>query len=479
MKSIGARLTFWYAITATLTLAVLFVIGYYLLENHLIRGLDLLNETEFEQIKMRLGSDYKHLAPEVVDERIRETTESAAVLFYIDIHGEQSHRFFRSLNLGDSTIPDVPGQRQFNAEVPEVGELRVSEFLLPPFEVIIGTQLGQVRNVMAGYVEVCFALLAVMLTASAVIGFGLSRLLLRPVRLIRDTASRIGSNNLSDRIPVSDVKDEVNDLVLLLNDMFGRLEGAFDRVRSFSAEASHELKTPLSLVRLHAEKMLVAGDLPAPHRESVLIQLEELGRLNHIIDELLFIARADANAIHLELRDQDPRPFLQSFAQDATVLAEHYGCRFAWSHRGQGNVPFEAKRIRQVLLNLLSNALKVSPPGGLVALRSELGQLWRVSVDDQGPGLDAEQRVRMFERFVRFITPGAEDKGTGLGLAICRSIIELHRGTISAMPAPAGTGLSMVLEIPAVLSSSGSAPVEPETDDSAQHLKSVVVDSAG
>ncbi len=449
MKSIGARLTVWYAITATLTLAVLFVIGYYLLENHLIRGLDLLNETAFEQIKMRLGPDYKDLQPAIVDQRIRETTESASVLFYIDIHGEQSHRFFRSHNLNGKTIPDVPGQRKFNVEMQDIGELRVGEFLLPPFEVIIATQLMHVRQVMEGYVEVCFALLGAMLLASVVIGFGLSRMVLRPVRLIRDTASRIGSNNLSERIPVANVKDEISDLARLLNEMFDRLEGAFDRIRRFTAEASHELKTPLSLVRLHAEKMLVTGDLPSAHRESVLVQLDELSRLNHVIEELLFIARADAKAVNLELKEHDVLRFLQSFAQDATVLAEHYGCQFAFEHTGSGMADFEGKWIRQVLLNLLTNALKASPRGGRVTLRSEIGNgLWRVSLEDEGPGLDAEQRVRMFERFVRFPRAGEEDKGTGLGLAICRSILDLHRGVIFAEPATPARGLRVTFEIP-------------------------------
>jgi two-component system heavy metal sensor histidine kinase CusS len=466
MRSIGARLTLFYAISATLTLAILFFVGYYLLQQHLIRGLDLLNETEYEQIKMRLGPDYRNLAPEVVDQRIRETTESASVLFYIDIHGEQSHRFFRSHNLGGGTIPDVPGQRKFNAEVPVIGELRVGEFLLPPFEVMIGTQLAQVRKVMEGYIEVCAALLSGMLAASVLLGFGLSRLVLRPVRMIRETASRIGSHNLSERINVGDVKDEMSELARLLNEMFDRIEESFERIRRFTAEASHELKTPLSLVRLHAEKMLVAGDLPATHRESVQVQLEELTRLNQIIEELLFIARADSRVMSLELKAHDPEQFLHGFAQDAAVLAEHYGCRFSCVHAGHGEVRIEAKWIRQVLLNLLTNALKVSPPGGAIALQSELADgTWKVSLTDQGPGLDADQRVRMFERFVRFTMPDGDDKGgTGLGLAISRSIIGLHRGQIYATPGPGDVGLTVTFEIPAPQSPSAGTEAPPSRE---------------
>jgi two-component system heavy metal sensor histidine kinase CusS len=174
---------------------------------------------------------------------------------------------------------------------------------------------------------------------------------------MRDTANRIRSDNLSERISVPEVHDEMSDLARLLNQMFDRLESSFLQIRRFTADASHELKMPLSLIRLHAEKMLVNGELLPAHREAVQIQLEEIARLNRIIDELLFLARADANALKLELKAQSPAPLLQAFAQDASVLAEHHGRQFTWEHRGEGGVALEPKWMRQVLLNLLTNAI--------------------------------------------------------------------------------------------------------------------------
>jgi two-component system heavy metal sensor histidine kinase CusS len=449
MKSIGARLTGWYALSATTTLACLFVAGFVLLHERLIHGLDLLNEAEFEQIRAHLGPDYRTLTPDIIDRRIRETTDYASVLFYINIDTAEERNLFNSTNLKGHAIPDVPGRRQYNADVPELGGLRVGEFVLPPFDVTIATPRGQVLEVMRGYVLVCLALLVGMLLASVAIGFGLSRLVLRPVRLIRDTASRIGTDNLGERIPVPDVRDEISDLAALLNQMFDRIEAGFNQVRRFTADASHELKTPLSLVRLHAEKLLVDGGLAPAHQEAVLVQLEEIGRLNQVIDGLLFLSRAEAQAMKLDLRVQDPEGFMRNFPQDASVLAEHHGRRFVHSHEGAGRVAFEEKWLRQVLLNLLTNAIKASPPGGLITLRSAISDgAWRVSVEDQGAGLNAEQRERMFDRFVRFDAPGAEDSGSGLGLAICRSIIGLHRGQIYAEPGAGGKGLRVSFEIP-------------------------------
>ena len=454
MKSIGSRITVWYAVTATTTLACLFITGHYLLENQLVHQLDELNEAQFKQLKYSLGPNYKTLTPATIDDRIREATESASSLFYIDMHGTMTDRFFRSNNLHGQTIPDIPGERAYTVDVNGIGELRVSEFLLPPFEVTVATPMAPVRDVMSGYRKVFFALLMVMLIVSIAIGYALSELMLRPVRVIQATANRIRSDNLNERIPVGDVKDEISRLARFLNQMFDRLETSFSEIRRFTADASHELKTPLSLVRLHAERLLVNGNLEPAQKEAVHVQLEELARVNRIIDELLFLSRADAQAITVDMKQQAPAAFLQGFAQDASALAEHHGRRFSFTHEGEGSVAFEEKRMRQVLLNLLANALNASPPEGRITLHSKLSEdVWRITVDDEGPGLSAEQRTRIFERFVRFNQSGSEDKGSGLGLAICRSIVQLHRGRIFAAPGESGRGLQMVIEIPAAAAS--------------------------
>src|SRR5207302_594741 len=147
--------------------------------------------------------------------------------------------------------------------------------------------------------------------------------------------------------------------------------------------ASHELKTPLSLIRLHAEKMLGDGDLPSAHAEAVLVLIEVLARLNQIIDEMLLLSRAEAKAIPFDMKPHDPARFLETFAQDAQALAEHNGRSFVYQHTGRGRVAFEERCMRQVLLNVLTNALNASPAGGAVTLASSIqGGVWRVSLED-------------------------------------------------------------------------------------------------
>jgi len=463
MRSIGARLALWYAAAATATLACLFLVGYVLLRGYLIHGLDLLDQSEFEQIRAHLGPDYRSLSAAVIDQRIRETTEYASVLFYIDIHDHHRTIFFSS-NLQGRSIPDIKGQRKYDVDWENVGRLRVGEFIMAPYDVIIATPETQVAGVMDGYVEVCAALLTLMLAVSIAIGFGLSHVALRPVRAIQATASRIGSHNLSERIVVSEVKDEISALASLLNAMFDRLEASFKNVRRFAADASHELKTPLSLMRLHAEKLLASGTLRHENEEGVQIMLEELSRLTSTIEELLFLSQAESHSITLQLAPHDPEALLANFNIDAQVLAEHHHVHFAYFHHGLGAAICEPRWIRRVLLNLLSNAVNASSPGGNIQLQSQIGNgTWRVLVEDEGSGVPSSEHEHIFDRFVRLpSTPDTEHGGSGLGLAICRGIIELHHGKIYAEAGSHGRGLRVVFEIPAQSEPVRAAPAIPD-----------------
>ncbi|HKI74927.1 MAG TPA: ATP-binding protein [Pseudomonadales bacterium] len=459
MKKIGARIAVWYALSATTTLAILFGIGYILLKNYIFHDLDLLNRAEFTQLSARLGTDPKALTPDIIDERIRETANYGSTLFYINIDYPQHGMVFYSNNLGGRPIPDVPHKRIYNASVTGIGELRVSEFLLPPFDITIGTPTRQMRQSLDAYVAVSVALVIAMLVASMAIGLGLSRLMLSPIRAIGATAKRIRSDNLAERITVNTEDDEIADLASLLNQMFDRLELSFQQTQQFAAEVSHELKTPLSLVQLNAEKMLADDNLQPDQEEAILVQLEELGRINQMIDELLFISRSEAGGVNLALVPQDPSGFMYSIEHDARALTEHEGKHLHCSHQGHGTVAMEEKWIRRLIFNLLANALNVSPPDGWIRIDSTLeAGHWRVSVQDEGPGLTQEQCDKAFERFVRFNVPSGEDRGSGLGLAICRSIVDLHGGRIYAGSHPNECGLRVTFELP-LLVTPDTAPV--------------------
>jgi two-component system heavy metal sensor histidine kinase CusS len=448
-NSIGTRLALWYAAAATATLATLFVSGYFVLEQRLVKGLDLLNQAELGEVKAHLVRDYAPDDPTFLERRLRLPSERSRALFYLDVRNDTNGFVFRSANLHSGSFAMRAPQGSVDLEQPGIGKLHVSRYRIAPYTITIGTPNRDLERTLEGYAEIALSLLGCMTVASLGIGFGLARVALKPVRVIRDTAERIGKDNLGERIAIGKARDEIAELSIILNQMFDRLESAFTQIRQFSAEASHELKTPLSLVRLHAERMLLSGRLEPAHEEATQLQLEELARLDQIIEEMLFLSRVEARAISLKALPANPAVFLHTFAQDARVLAEASGHRFAHIHDGEGQVAFDAPRIRQVLLNLLSNARKAAPPGTSIVLRSLLDKgCWRLSLEDAGPGVPPDQYERIFERFVRLPGP-AEELGNGLGLAICRGIVGMHKGRIHAGPGPGGSGLRVVVEIPA------------------------------
>jgi signal transduction histidine kinase len=450
MRSLGARLMLWYAVVSTLTLTALVAIGFYLLSRHMDHSLDLLNLAEFENVRSTLGPEVAALTADGLEKKMQSFGEGGALVFYIEIREQNGQLVFSSSNLyrqplsagwTDSDVYDV--------ELPGIGEVRARRFPLEGRTVVVASPKALVKQVMDGYAQVGLALVALGIVASVVAGLIFSQVALQPVRTIQETANRIRSDNLSERIPVPDVHDEISDLARLLNETFDRLELSFNQIRRFSAEASHELKTPLSLVRLQAEKLLVEESLTPEQQEAVQLQMDEISRLEQIIEDLLFLSRAEADAVKLALRPGAPSEFLESFVPDARVLAEHRGVRFSERIEGSGLVLFDPKWIRQVLLNLMINALNVSPRGGLVTLDSEITlESWRLAIEDEGPGVPADQRERIFERFVRLPNVGAEEvKGSGLGLAIARTIINLHQGVIRAETGPRKGGLRVVVEL--------------------------------
>jgi signal transduction histidine kinase len=450
LRSIGARLTVGYALSATISFAILALIGGQLLQARLTDGLDELNAAEFRQLQAHIGSDYATVSPALLEKRLANVNSYESILFYISIENPRSgQKLFNSSNLRGQPIPDVKGKRKFDAEAPGLGPLRIDEFLLPPYDVTVATSARNVNTTLRAYMLTSLALVVAMLLASIVIGVGMTQVVLRPIRAIRDTANRIRSDNLSERIPVANVHDELSELADLLNRTFDRLEQTFLQMRRFSEEVSHELKTPLSLLRLHAEQIL--RDDTSKHADAAVEQIEEIARLNRFIDQMLFLSQAEADTIVLDLRPIDPRAFVEAFAADAAVLADDTGHHLSTIVKGKGRVAVDESRLRQVLFNIVTNAIKVSPAGGQIRLTSEFSKgTWRIRVEDDGPGVSAEERERMFDRFVRLGGPSPSVRGSGLGLTISRSIARLHRGRIWAEQSHVLHGLAIVVEIPCI-----------------------------
>lgn len=452
MKSITTRLTAAFAVIVTATTALLLALGGWLLVHQLGDGIRLLHEAEFEEVEGRLAPEPGRLTVAELGERLRRHTEIDAALFFFQVCTPDSTVVFRSLNLGDTLLPRANGNDGAHrvVNVAPHGRLLVSEFQAGPWRVQIASPLAMNDRLLASFLKIAALLLALALVAGAGLGYAFTRFALRPVRVIEQTASRIRGDNLGERIPVPHSRDEIAALAALLNRMFDRLEESFNQVRRFTADASHELKTPLALLRLNAERIRtrVADDSEAAAAADEL--LAQADHLHRIIEVLLFLAKADAGVLNPAMQMGNPQTLLAGLVEDATALAEDRGVRFALVRNDSGCARFEPTLLRQLLMNLLTNALKVSAAGATVQLESICADgRWQLRLTDEGPGLPSDQLGRVFERFVRH-EPTAGGGGHGLGLAICRSIAELHGGAIRMANRPDRSGLCVTVDLPLV-----------------------------
>jgi signal transduction histidine kinase len=243
-------------------------------------------------------------------------------------------------------------------------------------------------------------------------------------------------------------RDELASLTQLLNQTFDRLEASFKQVRRFAADASHELKTPLALIRLNIERLRTRSNADPEFGVALGEVLEEIARLHQVIDRLLFLAKAESGAVPLALQRLDMAPFVEEFGADAQALAEDRRVEFRVSRNERGEIRADSDLLRQLLLNLVANSVAAAAPGGWVQLDSySVGNEWRLTITDNGPGIPASDLSRIFDRFVR-VRSIQSSLGHGLGLAICKSIAELHHGSIAAENRCDTTGLCVTVSLP-------------------------------
>ncbi|GAA2085409.1 HAMP domain-containing sensor histidine kinase [Actinomadura alba] len=281
------------------------------------------------------------------------------------------------------------------------------------------------------------------LPVGVLISLGVTQLLAHgmtaPLREMTSAARAMARGDYSRRVR-STSRDEVGELALAFNRMAADLAAVDRQRREFVANVSHELRTPISALRAVLENV-ADGVTPATPEviESALGQTERLGRL---VTQLLDLSRVDAGAVPLDLMPFSADLFVSEVVSE--IRAGHPEGRFVLDVPSGLTVVADRDRLHQVLANLLDNAVRHSPPGGVVSVLARPAQDGRpdhglvLEVADEGPGIPPAERARVFERFTRGVTATAPDGGTGLGLAIVKWVVELHGGRIAVVDSPYG-----------------------------------------
>jgi signal transduction histidine kinase len=278
-------------------------------------------------------------------------------------------------------------------------------------------------------------------------GYWMNRRALASVDEITRTARSIGAHDLSERLKVSRTSDELERLTNTLNDMLARLESAFQRITRFTANASHELRTPVSVIRTSAEMSLRKPHSADKYQEALSQILREAEKVSQLVEQLLVLARADAGSVALPMIRTDVTKPLGSACQQANLLAEAKQLTFRASVPKQPIwVQGDGSSLERLFLILLDNVVKYTPSGGRIQvhLGSEDG-LVVANIHDTGIGIAADDLPHVFDRFYRTDRARSrESGGTGFGLAIGRWIAEAHKGEIHAESDPSKGSLFQV-----------------------------------
>jgi len=291
------------------------------------------------------------------------------------------------------------------------------------------------------------------LALALLMGSWISRRALAAVdQIITEVREITDGRSLHRRLAEPLVKDELGRLAETLNQMMTRLERSFAALRRFTADASHELKTPLAVLRAGVERAITTANLPQDTLATLEETLQEIKRMTQLVDALLTLARADEGIAPLHREPVDLRGIVEEVRETGELLAEESGVRVEVVTPPEPIVvSVDATRIRQLILNLLTNAVKYTPPGGTVRMQlgSANGRV-ALSVADTGIGIAPGDLPHIFDRFWRADsarTRTSERPGAGLGLAICKWIAEAHGGRIDVVSRP-GRGTTFTVTLP-------------------------------
>ncbi|RBP35638.1 heavy metal sensor kinase [Roseimicrobium gellanilyticum] len=268
-----------------------------------------------------------------------------------------------------------------------------------------------------------------------------------PLQEVSRTAKQIAAGDLSQRINKSGPDDELGELVKVLNETFSRLEAAFSRQKQFTADASHELRTPVSLILAHAQGALLREQTPADYREALTDCVLAAQRMKALIESLLDLARFDADVEEMRLEPCDLAVLTRECTEQLRLLADSKTLRLNLDLQA-APCHGDSVRLKQVISNLVVNAIHFTPAEGGITLTTSGEQTARFSIIDTGPGIDAAQLPLIFERFRRSDASRTRATGgTGLGLAICKAIVEAHGGTI-AVDSELRQGTKFIVDVP-------------------------------
>jgi heavy metal sensor kinase len=456
--SIGMRLALWYLAIFAVAQGVFGAGMWFILRTHMYDLVDDNLEGQVEDLKHFLQAQKKDIALAQLKQEVTEEYDFERPGNYVQIYLGNGEWMYQSSFLREHPLaPSEPSSvKRASFENRRLGKKRL-RFITQKVEVngvVCVAQTGAVINDVLETLALfrtyllMFAPLVLLVAAGG--GHWLSQRALAPVDTIVQTARAISGANLHSRLAKLNTGDEIQRLSDTLNEMLDRIEQAFQRIIQFTADASHELRTPVALMRTEAELALRKSRGEVEYKDSLRHILLEAERTTTLIEELLSLARADSGCETLNLRPVDLRETLRALVADWHRVATIRNLQFRENIPAmESYVVGDETELRRVVNIILDNAFKYTPPAGTVELSlTQYEDQAVVMVRDSGVGIAAEEQGKIFERFYRVDKARSRDLGgAGLGLSIAQWIVQQHRGSIEVESAP-GQGSIFRVKLP-------------------------------
>ena len=437
--TIRARLTLLYALVLAASFVAFFWICDFGFRRSIEATVDDASRSNLEIVRRVLSQSSSQGIPKVQKElgELSELWANGAIFQVSDADGSWIFRSPRFL-LTQSPLPSAPAEEtSFLTTNLDNQQYRIAQRSVQSdgrvFHISAAVPTEPFDQALDNFRLIEKRFLPLLVLLASFLGYWLSGRALAPVNRIIQSAEQIGVQNLFQRLEVPKAADELRRLTVTLNAMLDRIESSVQRIRQFTANASHDLRTPVSLIRTHAELALRRKRSEAEYRESLARILCVSEETTQLIESLLTLARADAGASQLQLVDIDFTPVLQKTVHQVSVLALSKGLSFS-SHLSNEPLPVkgDSAALENLLLAVLDNAVKYTPAGGFVRLHSfVIVSAVVVEVEDSGVGIADDEIPRIFDRFFRADQARSREvRGSGLGLSIARWIAEVHDGRI-------------------------------------------------
>jgi heavy metal sensor kinase len=315
----------------------------------------------------------------------------------------------------------------------------------------VGTALTQIQTALSNVIFQLLLIAPAMLLLAMLGSYWLASLAFTPIRRVINTAQEIKAGDLRRRVPIPRANDEVRHLALTLNDMIDHLEQTFTRQQRFVADASHELRTPVAVIRSKTSMALAHITTPENYIHLFHIIHDEAERLGRLVNDLLTLNRVDEGQIYLECEEVCLDSLVQAVAATVETLAdEHQIALHVLPSSTPITIQGDETRLMQMVMNLLENAIQYTDPGGSVSISiTKKQEQALLSIRDTGIGIAPEHIPRLFDRFYRIDPARTRSRGgnSGLGLATVNWIVKAHHGTIHVESQP-GQGSTFTVSLP-------------------------------